>query len=127
MALMHFAQSIPKVLANCILHVGWFTDTVPDFKTTFLGENYIRPLGLLHIDSDLYSSAQFILSELVDSIIPGTIIIFDEYLNHPTWKYDEFKAWQEFVVVNAVKYEYIGYVSKHQQVAIRVLEISRQK
>lgn len=108
--------NLPSVRKNCELLVGWFTDTLPKFK-----QQHSEPLCLLHIDSDLYSSAKFVLSELATQIVPGTIIVFDEYINYPGWQLDEFKAWQEFVAANNIKYEYIGRVSKHQKVAVRVL------
>jgi hypothetical protein len=53
--------------------------------------------------------------------VPGTVIIFDEYMNYPGWQLDEFRAWQEFVAQHKIRYEYIGRVSRHQKVAIRVL------
>jgi hypothetical protein len=110
-------NSLPKVRKNVELHVGWFENTLPDFKTKYGN----TPLQLLHIDSDLYSSAITILETLKDNIVPGTVIMFDEYLNYPGWELDEFKAWQEHVTKYNIKYEYIGRVSKHQKVAIRVL------
>jgi hypothetical protein len=40
--------------------------------------------------------------------------------NHPTWRQDEWLAFQEFVKDKGLKYEYIGYVPSHQQVAILI-------
>ena len=108
-------NSRPQVRSNCNLHVGWFDDTLPKFLKI-----YTAPVALLHIDSDLYSSAVCVLDNLKDQIVPGTIIIFDEYMNYPGWQQDEFSAWQEFVQKYNVRYEYIGRVSRHQQVAVRV-------
>jgi len=110
-------DSLPKVRKNCQLQVGWFNETLPSFKEK-MGKT---PLALLHVDSDLYSSAVTVLSTLKDNIVPGTVIIFDEYMNYPGWQFDEFKAWQAHVKKHKIKYEYIGRVSKHQQVAVRVL------
>ena len=111
-------DALPKVRKNVELHVGWFDNTLPDFKA----KHGDTPLQLLHIDSDLYSSAVTILDTLKDNIVPGTVIIFDEYLNYPGWELDEFRAWQEYCKMYGVKYEYIGRVSKHQKVAIRVIK-----
>ena len=80
-------------------------------------------MAFLHIDSDLYSSASYVLDRLRDRIRPGTIILFDEYFNFPGWQQDEFRAWQEFVDCNHVRYEYIGMVTRHQKVAVRVTAI----
>jgi hypothetical protein len=110
-------ERLPKVRENVKLYVGWFNMTLPDWKAKY-GDT---PLQLLHIDSDLYSSAVTILETLKDNIVPGTVIAFDEYINYPGWELDEFKAWQEFVAKHKIKYEYIGRVSKHQKVAVRVL------
>jgi len=108
--------AVPKVRENVKLHIGWFNITLPGFKAKYGN----TPLQLLHIDSDLYSSAVTILNTLKDNIVPGTVIIFDEYINYPGWELDEFKAWQEHVAKYNVEYEYIGRVSRHQKVAIRV-------
>lgn len=108
---------LPQVRYNVDLHVGWFTDTLIPFKTEF-GD---LPLQLLHVDCDLYSSTVTILDTLQNNIVPGTVIIFDEYINYPGWDQDEFRAWQEHVTRHAIQYEYIGRVSRHQKVAVKVL------
>jgi len=114
-----FARSnLPGVRKNCQLWVGWFNEILPGFwKQVQLD----KPIALLHVDCDLYSSTVTILDELKDNIVPGTVIIFDEYMNYPGWQLDEFRAWQEHVARYNIKYEYIGRVSKHQKVAVRVL------
>lgn len=111
-------KSLPKVKDNCRLVVGWFDQTLPPFKQNVIKQ---EQLALLHIDSDLYSSAVTILENLKDNIQPGTVIVFDEYINYPGWQFDEFRAWKEHCEKYNVRYEYIGYVSKHQKVAVRVL------
>jgi len=109
-------KHLPRVRRNCELVVGWFNETLAGFV-----EKHPEPVALLHVDCDLYSSTVTILDELKDNIVPGTVIIFDEYINYPGWQLDEFRAWQEFVKEHNVRYEYIGRVSKHQKVAVRVL------
>jgi hypothetical protein len=114
-----FARShLPKVRSNCELVVGWFDQTLPGFKTNKIKNG---PIALLHVDCDLYSSTVTILDNLKDNIVPGTVIVFDEYMNYPGWQRDEFRAWQEHCRMYGVKYEYIGRVSRHQKVAIRVI------
>jgi hypothetical protein len=112
--------NLPKVKPNCRLHVGWFDQTIVAWKNDY-GD---VPIQLLHIDSDLYSSAQTVLTTLSKNIVPGTVIIFDEYINYPGWQQDEFRAWKEFVRNYGIQYEYIGRVSRHQQVAVRVTYVS---
>jgi len=109
-------NALPPVRQNVDLHVGWFDKTLREFKARHSN----TPLQLLHIDSDLYSSAVTILNTLRHNIVPGTVIIFDEYINYPGWELDEFRAWQEHVRAFGREYEYIGRVSRHQKVAIRV-------
>ena len=110
-------KRLPCVRHNCTLVVGWFDKTLPGFV-----KEHQEPLALLHVDCDLYSSTVTVLEELKSQIVPGTVIVFDEYINYPGWQLDEFKAWQEFVERYNIKYQYIGYVSRHQKVAVRVLD-----
>lgn len=111
-------ETLPRVRSNCELVVGWFDATLPNFRANRIGKN---PIALLHVDCDLYSSTVTVLDNLKDNIVPGTVIVFDEYMNYPGWQLDEFRAWQEFVKKHKIRYEYIGYVSRHQKVAVRVL------
>lgn len=112
----HFAQQLPRVPANVQLHQGWFDQTLPN-RVEHQG-----PVAFLHIDSDLYSSANYVLNTLAQRIVPGTVIVFDEYFNFPGWQQDEFRAWREFVAKHRVEYEYLGFVSSHQEVAVRVVK-----
>ena len=111
-------NTLPRVRKNCQLWVGWFDQTLPRFKEKV---QLTRPIALLHVDCDLYSSTVTILNNLKDNIVPGTVIVFDEYMNYPGWQLDEFRAWQEHCKKYGVEYEYIGRVSRHQKVAVRVL------
>lgn len=119
----HFAQKVPKVRKNVTLHKGWFSDTLPNVTLATQNVTCDNQIALLHIDSDLYSSASYVLTELKPYIDAGTVILFDEYINYPGWEQHEFKAWQEFVAKYHVVYEYIGVCSRHQQVAIKVKAI----
>jgi predicted O-methyltransferase YrrM len=114
----HFRQRLPAVRDNCVLHQGWFNQTLPDFLHQHGGQ-----IDLLHVDADLYSSASYVLEALASRIRPGTIRVFDEYLNFPGWEQDEHRAWQEFVARHNVRFDYLAFVSRHQQVAVRVESI----
>lgn len=111
-------DNLPRVRENCELVVGWFDQTLPRYVKEHIEH---RPISLLHIDSDLYSSAVTVLTNLKNNIVPGTVVIFDEYINYPGWQQDEFRAWQEHCQQHQVRYEYIGLVSRHQKVAVRVI------
>jgi hypothetical protein len=52
-------------------------------------------------------------------VLPGTIIVFDEYFGFTGWRMGEWKAWQEFVPTSGVKYEDIGFANV--RVAVRIL------
>lgn len=113
----HFARTdLPAVEENVELIVGWFDRTLP----TFLDE-HPGPAALIHVDCDLYSSTQTVFSQLRERIVPGTIILFDEYFNYPGWELHEYKALQEFATTTGLQYQYIGLNTNHQQVAIRVI------
>jgi hypothetical protein len=107
---------LPRVPANVRLHRGWFDDTLPQWVTANPG-----PVAFIHIDCDLYSSTQTILTLLADRCVAGTIILFDEYFNYPNWEVHEYKAFQEFVTKYAVKYRYLAFA--RQQVAVRIESI----
>jgi hypothetical protein len=104
---------MPKVPSNVRLHGGWFEDSIPPWLDANPG-----PVAFIHVDCDLYGSTRTIFTHLADRIVPGTIILFDEYFNYPNWEQHEFKAFQEFVRDRAVRYRYLGF--SRQQVAVRV-------
>jgi hypothetical protein len=113
----HFARNdIPVVRENVKLIIDWFDRSLPAFL-----DQHSQPVSLLHVDCDIYTSTQTVLTQLRSRIVKGTIIVFDEYFNYIDWKRHEFRAFQEFVDFNRVKYEYIGLVSKYEQVAVRIL------
>lgn len=113
-------QALPRVNKNVVLHKGWFNDTLPPFIASNPG-----PVAFLHVDCDLYSSTVTIFDGLLDRIVPGTVIAFDEYFNYPGWKQGEFKAFQELVGRKGLGYEYLTYNKKHEQVVIKMLEKSK--
>jgi Tfp pilus assembly protein PilF/predicted O-methyltransferase YrrM len=110
-------DKLPALKENIELVVGWFDETLPTFVKQRSG-----PISLLHIDCDLYSSTKTIFDNLNDWIVPGTVIVFDEYFNYPGWELHEFKALQEFREANRVSYEYLGLVPTGQQVAVRITQ-----
>ena len=62
-----------------------------------------------------------IINLLADRIVPGTIIVFDEYFNYPGWRDGEFKAFKEFIGVSSRAYEYLACNCHHEQVAVRII------
>jgi hypothetical protein len=104
-------NNLPIVNSNVRLISGWFDQTLKDFKIE-------KPIAYLHIDCDLYSSTKIIFDYLEPHIVPGTIIVFDEYFNYPGWKHGEFLAFKEFIQAKNLEYDYISYCRNHEQVAV---------
>lgn len=109
---------LPKVPSNVTLHKGWFNETIPTWKKSYEGVP-----SLIHIDCDIYSATKTVFDELGDRIKEGTVIVFDEYFNYPNWKDGEFKAFQNFIKKNDIKYKYIGF--SRMQVAIKIEKVGK--
>ncbi|MGI9603389.1 MAG: class I SAM-dependent methyltransferase [Acidimicrobiales bacterium] len=109
-------EGIPTVADNVELVVGWFDETLPGFV-----RDHRAQVALVHIDSDLYSSARTILSNLAPQIAVGTVIVFNEYFNYPNWKEHEFKAFQEFCRDHSVEYDYLCWGLYEVAVRIRFI------
>lgn len=107
---------IPNVPHNVNLYAGWFENTLPEFLRQHAG-----PVRLMNVDCDIYSSTKTVLEHLANRIIPGTVIIFDEYIGYEHWREDEFRAFQEAVVKYGWSYEYICFSFFTKQVAIRIV------
>ena len=113
---------LPEVPANAELIKGWFNETAADFLA-----RHHEPIAFLHIDSDLYSSAKFVLDAYGARIVPGTVILFDDFMNYPKWTEGESKAFAEWCQSKGATYEFVGFVPKRsgnawegQQVAIQI-------
>ncbi len=118
-------DSLPEVPPNAELNKGWFDATADAFLA-----QHPEPIALLHIDSDLYSSAKCILDLYGSKIIPGTVILFDDYMNYPKWTEGESKAFSEWCQSKSVKFEFVGFVPKRsgsawegQQVAVQIQQV----
>jgi len=91
---------------------GWFSDTLPIFT---LPEH---DRLVLHLDADLYSSTKFVLECLKDDILPGTIIIFDQFCD----RMNELKAWDEFLKQTPRKFRFAAATINLEQVAFQCCE-----
>jgi hypothetical protein len=117
------ADGLPKVRSNVQLHKGWFNKSVPVWAKEHSG-----PLAFVHFDADMYESTKDVLDVLADRFVPGTVVQFDEYLCYPGFRsLGEFRAWQEFVTAHQVKYEYLGYMQRDEQVSVRVVNVGGKK
>lgn len=67
---------------------GWFQDVLPGFR------DRIGPISVLRLDGDFYESTRTCLLTLYDQVIPGGLVIIDDYGTFPGCKtaVDEFLA-----------------------------------
>jgi tetratricopeptide (TPR) repeat protein len=106
---------IPKVPANVQLLAGWFEDTLPKFLEEHPGD-----VRFVNIDCDIYSSSKTVLDQLAPRIVPGSVIVFDEYIGNEHWREDEYKAFQEAVAKYGWEYEYLCFSAFTKQVVVRI-------
>ena len=89
---------LPQVPDNVQLVKGFFCDTLPEWYA-----EHAAPIAFLHMDADLYSSTIEVLDILNPSIVPGTVIVFDElhfFQNegrYTEWRDGEWKAMTEWM------------------------------
>lgn len=112
-------KKLPEVRSNVELIKGWFNETLPEFIKV-----HKEQCAFIHIDCDLYSSTKCIFDILRNQIVDGTVIVFDEYFNYPNWQEGEYKAFQEFINMSNLSYEYLGYNQENQQCAVKIVKKS---
>lgn len=110
-----FGVAAPPEVDGADLVVGWFADTLPRFLAEHPG-----PVDLLHLDADLYSSTRTVLDAVAPRLRPGSVLVFDEYLNHPGWEAGEHRAWTEFVAATGTTFSYEAFTHDHEQVVVVV-------
>jgi Macrocin-O-methyltransferase (TylF) len=101
---------LPSVPSNVTLHKGWFNDTLPGFVAA-----HKDAVAFLHVDCDIYSSTKTIFDGLAPQIVPGTVIVFDEFFNYPNWQAHEYRAFMEFLTARDLGFRYTAYA--YEQVA----------
>lgn len=76
----HSVENVKSNFANLHLPVhnvsfieGWFQDTLPFYAKS------VGPIALLRLDGDLYESTKCCLDELYEMVVPGGIVIIDDY------------------------------------------------
>lgn len=92
-----------KKLGNVMLHAGLVGDTVPPF----LASHPALKIALLHLDLDVYEPTRLCLDLLGERLVPGGLIVFDDY----TSVEGATRAADEFAKANGVKLEKLPYYS----------------
>ncbi len=87
---------------------GLFQDTVPEFLHSHrFNEEHLR---VLHIDSDLYSSALYCLTQFDGLMRKGDVVIFDELSSM-----DEFWALLDYSIAYRRDYHVIAHAGEYYQ------------
>lgn len=97
---------------------GLFDAAIPDFMDAVGSHN---DFAFIHVDCDLYCSTKSILDNCGPRIVPGTIIVFDEYYNYPAWKEHEYRAFMEWCDNNDRDFEYLGR-TVHWQTVVKIIK-----
>lgn len=107
--------ALPDVPASVTLHEGLFEETLQPFLKSHAGD-----VRLCNIDCDIYTSTVSVLDGLAPRIRPGSVLVFDEYLVNPTWRDDEFRAFQEAVQRYGWRYRYLAFGIVTKQAAVMI-------
>ena len=108
---------LPPVPESVCLHPGWFDESLPGFLSS-----HRDPLRFANIDCDLYSSARTVLRLLADRIVPGSVLVFDEYLGYEHWRDDEFRAFHEAVEEYGWRYRYLCFSFATKQAVVQITD-----
>lgn len=110
--------NIPNVDGEVYFHRGLFRDSIPRFLESSCDD--FQPLAFVNIDVLMYSSTLDILEGMHSRVVPGTVFVFGDYVCHPTWRQDEFRAWREACKRFGWRYEYLGFSLATKQAVVRV-------
>jgi hypothetical protein len=104
--------NMPKVEKNINLIKGDIFETLPIFLKDEKIKN--KNFKFIHIDTDIYESAKFILETLFKANkLNNSIIVFDELLHYNDFEHHEFKALYEMTQqYDDFKFEWVGIRNK---------------
>lgn len=92
-------EGLPTYPDNVKLVIGWYDQSISPWL-----ESNPELVKFLHVDCVLYSSTITVLTLLKDRIVPGTVIVFDDfypwddYRSYALWKDGEYRALKEWTV-----------------------------
>ena len=91
---------------------GWFQESLPPFLASFRPQSRL----VIHIDSDLYSSALFCLTLLHPIAKPGTVLIFDQFQDSE----HEFSAFVDYTTSFYREWVALGATKHYIRVALEL-------
>ena len=106
-------KQVPKLNRNCVPVIGWIQETLPPF----ISDNNDLKINFVHIDTDTYPTAKFILERIKPYLVDNAIILFDELYNFSGWSVGEYKALTE--VFKEEEYTFLAFSRENSQVAIQ--------
>ncbi|MBX3724972.1 MAG: class I SAM-dependent methyltransferase [Xanthomonadales bacterium] len=109
------AGVLPEVPANARLHAGWFDDTLPAFLAANPG-----PVRVLHVDCALHTSTASVLRHAGERLVPGSVLLFGNFVGHPGRDADEFRAWQEFADSRGLRWRVLAGTLLGREVALAI-------
>lgn len=98
----NYDGKIPNI-PDVKFYKGFFNETLPDYLK--IAQN----IAFLHMDADLYSSTKEVLLAINEYIVPGTVIVFDEWIYNHNNYYDDHEAKAFFEWVDEKNREYQFY------------------
>lgn len=111
-AMAHTLESLNINDPRTSFYKGLFQETFIPFLEKYDNRNR----KLIHIDSDLFSSALFVMTQLYRFLKPGDILLFDEFAV-PQHEFFAFKIFTESFYID---YEVIAAANNYLFVAIKI-------
>jgi hypothetical protein len=109
----HFSVggAIPQIADPRVSFVrGWFHETLPPFLQGHQPRNRL----VVYLDADLYSSTLFVLATLDRFLVPGAVLIFDEFNDFR----HEFRALRDYADSFRRHYRVLYCTQTYKQVAL---------
>lgn len=90
--------------------IGWFQDTLAGFLASYTPASQL----VIHIDCDLYSSTLYCLTALDKFIVPGTVVVFDEFYD----PLHEYRALVDYCTAYGRRFDLIATTQGAVQAAV---------
>ena len=63
---------------------------------------------------------------MFDRVVPGTVILFDEFIGIQGWQNYEYKAFQEAAVAFGWSFDYLAFGAVCHQAVVRITAVSSE-